>query len=331
MIADRPPRVSLGMPVYNGEHFIEEALDALLNQTFSDFELIISDNASTDRTPQIVSEYAARDPRVHFIRNDKNLGASPNFNKVFTLSKGEYFKWASADDVCGPNFLKRCVEVLDRYPDVALAYPKTVIIDENSREVGLYDDQLDLQAGQAWQRYSQFHRRFQTLKECNAVFGLIRSSLLRQTRLIDAFSSSDVVLLSELALLGKYYEIPDAMFYRRDHASSSIRANPSLKTRTAWFDPNKPHSYFPHWRILFEFYRSIGRFGPASRVERLRCYRELWDWQRRRQKTLRRELRVFMIDQILALPAPVVNSLRRVKRLWNGLRNLYRSHRARVS
>ena len=102
--ADRP-RVSIGLPVYNGENFLEFALDSILGQTFQDFELIISDNASTDATESICRRYAAKDSRIRYYRNPNNQGAAQNYNRVFALARGEYFKWAAHDDVCKPNYL----------------------------------------------------------------------------------------------------------------------------------------------------------------------------------------------------------------------------------
>src|SRR5260370_10566620 len=114
------PRVSIGVPVYNGENFLRETLDSLLAQTFEDFELIISDNGSTDNTPHICREYALRDNRVSYHRCDINRGFSWNNNHVFQLAQGEYFKWADHDDLCAPEYLERCITVLDARPDVVL-------------------------------------------------------------------------------------------------------------------------------------------------------------------------------------------------------------------
>ena len=105
------------MPVYNGQNYIVQALDSLLSQTYSDFELIISDNASTDSTQDICKDYASRDARISYVRQVENLGAIPNFNRVFELSRGQYFKWASHDDLCEPTCLERCVEVLEHQPE----------------------------------------------------------------------------------------------------------------------------------------------------------------------------------------------------------------------
>ena len=127
------PRVSVGLPVYNGERYLRLAIDSILAQTFEDFELIISDNASTDHTEEICREYAARDPRVIYIRQPRNRGGAWNFNHVVELARGEYLKWAAHDDVLAPTFLKECVAALDRLPGTVLASPRTVKIDESGK------------------------------------------------------------------------------------------------------------------------------------------------------------------------------------------------------
>src|SRR5512145_868606 len=121
LMADRP-RVSIGLPVYQGARFIRNALESILAQTHEDFELIISDNASTDGTEAIVRAYAERDRRVKYHRNARNVGAAQNFNRVFSLASGEYFQWVAHDDVLAPACIARCVEVLDRERDVVLCY-----------------------------------------------------------------------------------------------------------------------------------------------------------------------------------------------------------------
>ena len=133
------PCVSIGLPVYNGEKFLKETLDSILAQTFEDFELIISDNASTDRTEEICKEYAAKDRRIRYYRNKENLGAGWNNNRVFELCTGEYFKWNAHDDVCAPEFLERCIKVLVQDPTVVLCYPKVTVIDEQGKFVRNWD------------------------------------------------------------------------------------------------------------------------------------------------------------------------------------------------
>ena len=106
-------KLTIGLPVYNGDNFLEECLESILAQTFRDFKLIISDNASTDRTESICRRFAENDPRVKYYRNEKNIGAAPNFNRVFELSNTEYFKWIAHDDVHKPDFVEQCVHILE--------------------------------------------------------------------------------------------------------------------------------------------------------------------------------------------------------------------------
>ena len=172
------PRVSIGMPVYNGEKYIEAAIKSILAQTYSEFELIISDNASTDRTMTICQAYVAEDRRIHYYRNDHNLGAAPNFNRVFELSSGEYFKWASSDDVIAPDYLEKCVNVLELNPEVILSYPRTRIINERGEFIGHHTYMADVSSGKP-------HICFRNIviyrEEVFQIFGLIRSSCLLYT------------------------------------------------------------------------------------------------------------------------------------------------------
>src|SRR6201989_1217698 len=126
------PQLSIGIPVFNGEEFLPELLDSLLTQTFKDFEILICDNASSDRTPQICLEYERRDSRIHYIRNERNLGAIANFNRVFELSTASLFKWAAHDDLYHEAYLDACVRLLEENPDIIVAHTGTAFIDERS-------------------------------------------------------------------------------------------------------------------------------------------------------------------------------------------------------
>ena len=269
---NKKPPVSIGMPVFNGEKYLERALDSLLNQTFSDFELIISDNASTDRTQEICQVYITRDKRIRYYRNSENLGAAQNYNHVFELSSGEYFKWAAHDDLCAPEYLERCFEILKRDPEVVLCYPKTVFIDEHEQVIEYYDDGFNLRSPKPYQR---FRDSLRAASWCNPVTGLMRVSTLKKTLLIGNYASSDKVLLAELALFGKFYEIPEYLFLRRLHEQSSVAANPSDDERAVWFDPaTKGKTVAPRWKRFLEHLKSIRR-APLNKNERVYCYIEL--------------------------------------------------------
>ena len=122
MLASTGPRLSIGLPVYNGEDYLAESLEALLGQTYEDFELIISDNASTDGTTDICRRYARQDSRIRYFRQSRNLGCNPNHNFVIEQARGELFKLASDDDLYARDLLKRCVDVLDECPRYVLVH-----------------------------------------------------------------------------------------------------------------------------------------------------------------------------------------------------------------
>ncbi len=211
------PRVSVGIPVHNGERHLAETLETVLAQTLGDFEVIVCDNASTDRTEEICRRYAGQDSRLRYVRHAMNIGAAGNYRAVFELAIAEYFKWAAHDDLLGPEFLARCVEVLDREPNAVLVYPKTKLIDESGHVTADYDDGLHLQEPCPSER---FIRLVRTLGLCNVEYGVVRTGALRRTALIAPFIASDRTLLAELTLYGTFWEIPERLFYRRIHASA---------------------------------------------------------------------------------------------------------------
>ncbi|MDZ7372420.1 MAG: glycosyltransferase family 2 protein [candidate division KSB1 bacterium] len=265
------PLVSVGMPVFNGERYVAEAIESILNQTFPDFELIVSDNASTDRTAEICQAYAQRDARIRLYRSDKNRGAAWNFNRVFWLARGRYFKWASSDDLCHPEYLASCLPILEADPGVVLCYGRTQIIDEQGRFVQDYSDNLHLDQDSPAERFSSFLRQ---VGLCNPVFGVIRAKALAQTRLLGAFPGSDTCLLAHLALLGKFVQVPKVLFYRRFHSEASS-AKKDLQNQMAFFDPRREVKVaMPALRRWLEFVRVVGQSGlPAG--ERLRIYLRL--------------------------------------------------------
>lgn len=272
------PRVSIGLPVYNGGRYLKEAIDSILMQTFEDFELIISDNASTDETEQICRAYADKDSRVKYYRNEKNLGPIENFNRVFHLARGEYFRWACYDDLVAPTCIAECVSVLDRDPEVILSYPRAYMIDEHSRPIDLPDEHfhvktLHLTSEKPHERFEAYLKQyFPVGGKCNSLFGVIRRDVLAKTSLAVGYPGWDRNLLGELALYGKLYEIPERLFLRRDHPQNSVKAHPDAVQLSVWLNPaNKGKMVLPRWRWLSEYVKAIRR-APLSPGEELRAY-----------------------------------------------------------
>ncbi len=287
-MSDSVPPLTIGLPVYNGAAFIGQAIESILAQTYEDFELVISDNASTDGTEAVCRTYAKADRRVRYVRNETNIGAAPNYNRLPGMSKGRYFKWAAHDDVLAPEYLTRCVEVLDRRPSVVVCHTETIYIDENGATCGTFDDRLDLRSPRPHERYRDY--LFRPYPRCNAIFGVIRMTALCQTPLLGSYLSSDRVLLGELALRGEIYRVPEPLFLRRDHPHQAWKANPTRRMLEAWFDPSRKGKItFPSWRLLLEHVRAVMRV-PMDWYERLLCLRQLGAWIRQNDGTLVRDL-----------------------------------------
>lgn len=267
----RPPRVSIGMPVYNGANFIRRSVKSLLSQDCEDFELIISDNASTDETESICRELAVGDARIRYFRNEANVGAARNYNRVFQAAEGKYFKWAAHDDECHRAMLGRCVEFLDASPDsVTMVYPLAELIDEEGKTLVAGLDRIESKDPMPHRRLA---RLLWSLNYCDPVFGLIKTEVLRKTQLIGPFFGADYVLLGELAMLGEIRELDEILFRLRAHSGRSMKANASARTRAAWYDPSASRKLFvmPSWeRMVWEMCRSVWR-SPLPPAEKVRC------------------------------------------------------------
>src|SRR5436190_5452531 len=205
------PRISVGLPVFNGEAYLRRGLECLLAQDFESFELIICDNASTDATESICREFAAKDHRIAYYRNPANIGASANYNRVFRLARAPFFKWASHDDECHPSLLRRCLEALEAAPpSTVLAFPRCAIIDENDRITEWSPDTIHA-TGRPHARLASllFHAKY-----AHGLWGVIRSDALRRTRLMGNLEA-DHIVLADLALLGDMVEIPELLYRLR--------------------------------------------------------------------------------------------------------------------
>jgi glycosyltransferase involved in cell wall biosynthesis len=275
-MANPKPKVSIGIPVYNGEKYLQQALESILSQSYTDFELIIADNASTDRTREICLTYARKDPRIRYHRNEENIGAAPNHNLLFHLAKGEYFKWAAYDDRIAPNFLAKCVEVMDKHPDVILCMPHASRIDEHGSYAG---NHIFIHGADDPVRTKRFRNFALYNRSGNFMYGLMRASALSKTSLHGSFASSDLVFLAELALYGTFYVLPETLFHRRSHPAQSTKGPLSREwMRTLWFDTSlQDRLVLPKWFSLFALFRAIRR-APLRRMEHLRCVVYILHW-----------------------------------------------------
>jgi len=298
------PRLSIGLPVYNGEKYLAEALDALLGQTYADFELIISDNASTDGTERICRDYAARDPRIRYIRRPVNIGASPNHNIVFTESKGELFKWASYDDLYARDLLERCIEALDERPDAVLCHSWSAIIDEAGDVVAKVGYPLTTDSPDPVERFRSL--LFDVGGDDD--YGVVRADVLRRTALNESFYHADRTIVAEIALHGRFHHVPASLYFRRDHPDSALRSNRTIRSWCGNLDPRRRNRLrHPVVRLLAEYplgyVRALFR-SPLTGAERVRCLGHLVRWMASRTvppSRRRQDTPVEQVDEVVSV------------------------------
>jgi len=264
----KTPLVTIGLPVYNSERYLANSLDSLLAQTYRDFVLIISDNASTDGTTEICRKYVAADDRVKYFRNDANIGNPRNFNRVFELAQTKYLKWSTADDFWGPTFLEAALEVMEREPDIALCYPQAFLVDSDGSNPKPYNDTLHLMDDAPEQRFLSLLRR---IKLAHQHLGLVRMSCLRATHLLGTQVGSDITLLAELTLYGKFYELPQRLFYRRFHEKSGSWKRGDAKHEAALYYGTNDRMRLKQWRTHMGLFAAVHR-APLSAAARWRLY-----------------------------------------------------------
>lgn len=287
---NRPVKVSIGVPVFNGERFLAETLDSILAQTFEDFEIVVSDNASTDDTEDICRRYAEKDERIKYVRARANLGAAHNYNQAFYLSSGEYFKWACHDDLLRPEFLARCVEVLDRDPVIVGVFTGWAPIDDEGEP--LEPPPLRYPRWRADSsdpvRRTRFSFRMER-RPPSAVYGVYRSEVLRRTGLYRPIHGGDHIFMAEVALYGPIVEVPDVLFLNRWHSSSGGKI-PTFRERLNWWLPEPRRGRFGagHLGSFLLFGKVMGqtaveqvasiRRSPLTAAQKRRCYAQLPLW-----------------------------------------------------
>lgn len=265
------PRVSIGLAVWNGERYLAEAIESILAQTYRDFELIICDNASTDRTAEICETYSMRDDRVRVWRNDRNIGGVNNENLTFRLARGEFFRLAAHDDVCEPTLLERCVAALDADVDAVVAYTATIDIDDRGEVLRVTRLAKGTAAGAA-RRFRDFPSRDHNSE---VTYGLMRASAVRRARPQGSYGHADRVWLSELALAGRFVAIDEPLFRKRYHERN---AYVDIRARSRWFRPwRRDRMALPYWAELVGYVGAV-RDSDAGRVTKLRCAVTIAGW-----------------------------------------------------
>jgi glycosyltransferase involved in cell wall biosynthesis len=296
------PRLTLGLPVYNGERYLRDSVDALLAQTFTDFELIISDNASTDRTGAIAQAYVSADPRVRYVRHPRNMGSAFNHNFVVAQARGEFFKWVSDDDTYAPDLLYRCIEALDRWPHVVLAHAWTTFMDDAGEVTHRVDYPLRTDVADASGRF----RSLLYMQGGDDIYGVVRTSVMRSVAPHGSYHLADRTMVAELALNGPFYNVPEFLYFRRDHPNRAERVASGLRRRSAHLDPRRANRWrHPVVRLVGEYllaYVTAIWRAPIGVADRLRCGAVLLVWVLGHANPLRKR-------RLLDSPDPAVQAL----------------------
>ena len=289
-------RVSVGLPVYNGEQYIRESIECILAQTYTDLELILVDNASTDSTRHICEEYVKRDRRVRYFRQERNVGLARNSNRAFELATGEYFKWTTHDDLHGPDFLARCVEVLDRDPSVVLCCTAGALIDGEGKQIEILEDAEGAYVRDPNGARIPFRRmdpprnlssadpvdRFRDIllhtAWCLEIFGVMRSDALRKTQLQSGYIGTDKRVLAQMSLLGRFAEVPGVRLFYRQYPAQAQRYVASAASKDVYVGGAVTwRSYVPRLNNFLGFWGSVS-WAPLTLSQRIRCYLAVLSW-----------------------------------------------------
>ncbi|HEV2173852.1 MAG TPA: glycosyltransferase family 2 protein, partial [Nitrospira sp.] len=273
------------------------------------FQLLISDNASTDQTESICRQYAARDPRVRYFRNEKNMGAGWNFRRVYSMARGKYYKQAAHDDFCRPEFFETCINALERDPGLTVAYAKVTVVNVNGEFIEDYECPMRTNEDDPVVRFSDLlllgHR-------CYQVFGIHRLSALQKLPPQGSFAHADRILLAQLGLAGRFYEAPERLFISTRHEGQSVwtmptRTNsrgfrltrkPGSLPNLEWWDPSRRRAItFPEWNAFVQYCKSIHN-SPLALPQKAGAYGVLAQWAGKFRRRLMGDV-VLAADQIL--------------------------------
>lgn len=257
------PRVSIGIPIYYGENFLKETLESILSQDYIDYEIIITDNNPGGIAQKIAEAYSVKYDFIRYIKHNSNIGALQNWNSIIQYARGEYFLYAGAHDLLSDSFLSKCVEILDKEPEVAIAYAPTRFIDYNGNEIYREIGFLDTSGSSVVARLNQVLWANQ-----EPLYGLMRTAWIRRTRLQKEIVGSGSVWLSEIALFGDFRVCTDVSRFRRENRDKQNVEEQLQRYHKTLFS-KKRIRILPHWRIPWQYFLA-SFIGTIPLIRRLR-------------------------------------------------------------
>lgn len=285
--------LSVGIPVFNGERYLAEALESLLLQSLREIEIVICDNASTDATPEICRAYQAKDSRIRYVRNERNIGAALNFNRTVELSRAPFFHGGACDDLYAPSFLERCLEALERDRGLVLSYSRTTMIDEKGqpllfdRDRNCYLDRsgdfllqpVPPHVAGAYRPQIRFRQVLWEMGWCLPLSGVIRKDALLRTSLYHNYYGADKVLLGELALQGRFHQVNQDLFAKRVHQGGTHYKSTSERAE----HESSGGLRIPPQALMLRDYTRMVFAAEMSAGQRLHCMITVAGMARRRE------------------------------------------------
>jgi len=267
----RGPLVSIGCAVYNGEATLRRALEPLVEQTYPNIEIIVSDDCSKDGSPAIIAEFARRDSRIRVLSNEKNVGVTQNFNKLARSARGKYFMWADQDDIRDRTFIEKTIGPLEADPEAVICHSHTGVFFGDPENVKYI---ITLGAVAGIESLPRRYLSFLTHYSDTVLYGLLRTEALHSTRLYRNDLGSANALLFELLLRGKFLEVPEVLYF---YSGRGVRNRPSVREEYARANPGKemPRFYFPSLVLAKNQTEDIRR-SPLGLVEKVELASVLW-------------------------------------------------------
>ncbi len=249
------PLVSIGVPVYNEDRFLEAALRSLLAQDYKNLEIIISDNASTDKTKDICRKFCKGDNRVRYFRFDTNQGITTNFKRVVELAQGKYFMWASGHDLWSENLVSECTRSLEHEAEAVIAFGTSAWVDATGNPLASTSGWTDTRGMDPVARFfSVFWGNM------HPILGVMRVDALRKARYLSC-AGTDLITLSELVLMGHFLHVPTTSWIRREFRSTETHQDRMKRYRSSEYalSASVLDRTFPILRLPFELVRSVLR------------------------------------------------------------------------
>lgn len=222
-------KLFIGMPVFNSDGYIEAALDSLIQQDYSDWQLLISDNHSSDHTPDLARHYSRLDSRIRYVRQDRNLGAPANFKFLMNTAEGDYFMWAAGDDVWAPGFISSGVAALEADDRVGLAFGNVVNTDTYGDIIRTYPGFAAFSGSSRWKNVLRYQLSPEIMGKANLIYGVMPLNLTRAAYSASPLTDnwgSDMAFVLAVISRSRFAYIESMMLKKRIVRDGDVRGKP---------------------------------------------------------------------------------------------------------